>query len=177
VIKGNKLYNDDTVTDVRTFVIFSEESKYGSIVIENNSARFEGEYDRRFVEVGSNVTIDRLVIKNNYAEGVKSGYQLVCLGTVNKWVQQGNYFVRNDGYPLYDENSGVATIPAGSTSVTVSYYSNTGQYCYYTKPRVFIAMAEDGTPVKTSINNPVNGTISVDTAPSADLKVYWIMRV
>jgi hypothetical protein len=177
VIRNNKMYCNETVTDYRTFVHVQTSQNYKFIVVENNEVYFEGAYDRRVLSVDAGVVIDRLIVRNNTAYGVKAGYQLVNLGTVNKYVQQGNYFVRNDGYPLYDENNGVATIPAGQTSVQIHHYSNTGTYCFYKSPRTLIAIAEDGTPVSVSIDNSVDATISVSTAPSNDLKVYWIMRV
>jgi len=172
-----KYYCNETTTDTRYFIGFSDGNNYKTIIVQNNFAYFEGQYTRNFINIGTNAVIDELIIRNNFAKGVKANYQLSYNGTVNTWIQEGNYFIDYDGKPLYDENNGVAIIPAGETSVTVNHYSNCGTNCYYQLPRTFIAIAQDGTPVSVTVNNRVDATISVPSAPSSDLIIYWIMRV
>lgn len=176
-ITNNKAYIEGNSNGAVAFVSLHGSYTIGTVNISGNDVLFNGDYDQRFINVDNGVTVQTMVVSNNFAKGVSVGYQFTVLGTINKYVQKGNYLIRTDGYPLYDENNGVATIPSGQTSVTVNHYSNTGSNCYYTSPRTFIAIAEDGTPISVTINSSVSATLSVSNAPSSDLKVYWIMRV
>jgi len=75
---------------------------------------------------------------------------------------------RNIGYPT--ENSGVATIPAGSTRVTVSHG-------LVKAPRIILLTPAGNAKVWYENVTDTSFDIVTDTAPSADLNIVWYAEV
>jgi len=128
-----------------------------NLIVKGNSIR-----TTTGVFISASGVVDGLIVEGNKFE---SQYPYSCYGSVSNAVVK-----RNVGYAT--ENSGVATIPAGQTRVTVSHGLAKAP------PKVLITPLGQP-PGKLWVENITSTSFDIvtDTAPTADLKVSWYAEV
>jgi len=103
------------------------------------------------------------IIENNFLDNITS-YKMYLQGDTT-----GIKIRHNVGYPT--ENSGIATIPAGETSVTVAHG------LVATPSKVIVTPRGNIGAVWVSARNATDITINCETAPTIDTIVDWYAEV
>jgi len=172
---------------IKNNIIINPEAGYGGIVIRGDNCLVEGNYVTGFASHGiieysrsNNRIIGNRVLNNGvYDIRLFGSSNCKCLlndvsesTSSNKISDEGtgNVVKYNIGY--LTENSGTATIPAGSTSVTVEHGLAS------TPSKVIVTpIGDPGDRWWVANVGDTSFEIHVATAPSADIKFYWHAEV
>ena len=162
LIEGNISY----VAYNSGFVKIHDNTSVSDIIVRNNMAYSTQPWYNapsvKFIMVGSGVNINNFIVEGNW------------LNTVTTDIVSGIIYRRNRGVNtnILMENSGIATIPAGQTRVTVSHG-------LATTPTKFQITPLGQPPGKLWVENITSTSFDIvtDTAPASDLKVSWYAEV
>jgi hypothetical protein len=154
--------------------------------VSNNIEVLDNLFNGYPYSVTINGNVNNIIVRNNRINTIE-GVFVSASGVVNGLIVEGNKFEaqypyhilgsvsnavvkRNIGYAT--ENTGVATIPAGSTRVTVSHG-------LASTPTKFLITPLGQPPGKLWVENITSTSFDIvtDTAPASDLNVSWYAEV